>query len=112
MRFLLRVILMRFELDNRGQAYDSAQFVLKYYQDRGMLPNVTVFNSSSPDVLRLLFEFRLPESQVTSCYLNSICQLSASCAVHSPRCRLQQFYLPLHLSNLDISKHTPLRRKD
>ena len=42
----------------------TPQTILQFYRGQGMVPNVTLFNSSSPDVLRLLFEYRPPDSQV------------------------------------------------
>ena len=42
----------------------TLQATMQFYRDQGMVPNVSVFNSSSPEILRLLFEYRPPDSQV------------------------------------------------
>ena len=63
---LIRVVILGFDIIHMGHTFESAQVILKYYQDRGMVPNATLFNTSSPDVLKLLFEYRLPDNQVTT----------------------------------------------
>ena len=48
-----------------AQSYLSAQYTLEYYKARGMIPEYKLFESNKPEVLRMLFEFRPPDSQVS-----------------------------------------------
>ena len=49
-----------------AQSYLSAQYTLEYYKARGMIPEYKLFESNKPEVLRMLFEFRPPDSQVST----------------------------------------------
>jgi hypothetical protein len=63
---LSRVLILG--LDQAALSYLPAQYTLDYYKSRGMVPEYKLFESDKPEVLRMLFEFRPPDSQVSPDY--------------------------------------------
>lgn len=60
-----KVVLLGISEASWGNAYKSAQHTLQYYKARGQVPDMRgkLFSDNSPDVLRVLFEFRSPDGQ-------------------------------------------------
>ena len=58
-----KVVILGIREASWGNAYEMAQHTLSYYKQRGQVPSMSgrLFSDDSPDVLRILFEYRTPE---------------------------------------------------